>query len=133
MIVLDTHVALWLANDDAALGPSSLSTILAARDERQLAVSAISFWEIALLASKRRLELEQDPLNLRDELLDTGVIEIPLTGRVAILAVELDIPHSGPADRFIVATAIANEATLITVDRTLLRWHHKLPRQNAAK
>lgn len=133
MIVLDTHVALWLATDDGALGRTTLSTILAARDERRLVVSAISFWEIALLTSKRRLELEQSPLGLRDELLDTGVVEIPLIGRVAVLAVELDIPHGDPADRFIAATAVANEATLITADRTLLRWRHPLPRQDASK
>jgi PIN domain nuclease of toxin-antitoxin system len=133
VIVLDTHAALWLANDDPALGPSSLSTVLAARDERQLAISAISFWEIALLTAKRRLELEQDAITLRDELLSTGIIEIPLTGSVAILAVELDITHGDPADRFIVATAIANEATLVTADRTLLRWRNALPRQDASK
>jgi PIN domain nuclease of toxin-antitoxin system len=133
VIVLDTHAALWLANDDRALGPASLAAVLRARDERQLAVSAISFWEIALLAAKNRLELEQEPATLRTDLLNTGIIELPLTGDIAILAVGLDTLHGDPADRLIVATAIAQNATLMTADRALLRWRNGLPRQNAAK
>jgi PIN domain nuclease of toxin-antitoxin system len=65
-------------------------------------------------------------------IVDAGVRELPITGDIAILAAGLDL-HGDPADRFIVATAIAHEATLITADRTLLRWRHKLSRQNAAK
>ena len=133
MIVLDTHAALWLADDNPSLGSHSLSMALKAREERQLAVSAISFWEITLLAAKHRLELEQEPVALRSELLNTGIVELPLTGEIAILAVTLDKLHGDPADRFIAATAIVHKATLITADRTLLRWRHSLRRQNAAK
>jgi hypothetical protein len=54
VILLDTHAAVWLANDNPSLGPKSRLIALAARDENQLAISAISFWEIALLVSKDR-------------------------------------------------------------------------------
>ena len=54
MILLDTHAAVWLANDEPVLGQKSCSIALAARAENQLAISAISFWEIALLAAKDR-------------------------------------------------------------------------------
>jgi len=133
VILLDTHVAVWMASEDAALGRQSHAMIARARSDRQLTISAISFWEIALLASKRRLALEQDSNVLRVELLNTGIAEIPLSGDIAILAVGLDMPHGDPADRFIVATAIAHGATLITADRALLRWRSALPRHNAAK
>lgn len=132
MILLDTHTAIWMANDDDALGRDSRAMIATARAERRLAVSPISFWEIALLTSRKRLELKQQPAALRNELLNTGVVELPLTGDIAILAAELNL-HGDPADRFIVATAITHDATLVTADRALLRWRHKLSRQNAAK
>jgi PIN domain nuclease of toxin-antitoxin system len=61
VILLDTHAAVWLANDDPALGQKSCSIALAARAESQLAISAISFWEIALLVAKARLELRYRP------------------------------------------------------------------------
>ena len=133
MILLDTHAAIWLANKNPALGNQSRSMALAARDENRLAISAISFWEIAILVSKDRLELREAPAALRESLLNAGVAELPLTGDVALAAVELQKLHGDPADRFIVATAIAHNATLMTADATLLRWRHRLRRQNAAK
>ena len=131
MILLDTHAAVWLANDEPVLGQKSCSIALAARAENQLAISAISFWEIALLAAKDRLEIHRRPAELRAELLETGVMELALTGDIALLAVELKTLHGDPADRFIVATAIMHDATLMTADARLLRWRGKVKRQNA--
>ena len=131
VILLDTHAAVWLASADPALGPKSCSMALAARAENQLAISSISFWEIALLVSKNRLEMHSRPAELRAELLDTGIIELALTGDIALLAVELKNLHGDPADRFIAATAIAHDATLMTADARLLRWRGKVRRQNA--
>ena len=132
MILLDTHAVIWLANDDPALGRQSSSLALAARSQNRLAISAISFWEIALLAAKDRLELRDPPAQLRAELLDAGLIELPLTGDIAVLAVELKGLHADPADRFIAATAIAHAAILITADVRLLDWQSDVRRQNAA-
>jgi PIN domain nuclease of toxin-antitoxin system len=70
---------------------------------------------------------------LRAELLSTGIIELPLTGSIAISAVQLQDLHGDPADRFIAATALAHDATLMTADSRLLRWRHAVRRQNAAK
>jgi PIN domain nuclease of toxin-antitoxin system len=131
VILLDTHAAVWLANNDPALGQKSCSIALAARAKNQLAISAISFWEIALLVAKDRLELHDQPAELRAELLDTGVIELALTGDIALLAVELKNLHGDPAARFIAATAIAHDATLMTADARLLRWRSKVRCQNA--
>jgi PIN domain nuclease of toxin-antitoxin system len=52
-------------------------------------------------------------------------------GEIAILAAELTGLNGDPADRIIAATAIANDATLVTADENLLRWRHRLKRQNA--
>jgi PIN domain nuclease of toxin-antitoxin system len=133
VILLDTHCLLWRTNNDPLMGKQSRSMAEIAGAEGQLAISAISFWEIALLAAKNRLNLHQAAEILRRDLLDADVIELPLTGDIAILAVGLNIPHGDPADCFIVATAIAHNATLMTADRALLRWRNALPRQNAAK
>jgi len=133
VILLDTHAMLWMANNDPSLGRHSHSIIQKARDAGELAFSAISFWEISLLAAKGRLELLQPSAELRAELLGTGVSELPLTGEIAIEAVGLETLHGDPADRFIVATAIIHDATLVTADRPLLRWKNKLTRQDAAK
>lgn len=130
MILLDTHVALWIATN-ATLGTQTRALLERALADDRLAVSAISFWEIALLVSKKRFETSKAPKVLRTELLDTGIVELPLTGQIAILAVDLQNLHGDPADRFIAATAIAHDATLLTADKRLLEGRHKLKRHNA--
>ena len=103
-----------------------------AREDDQLAVSVISFWEITLLIAKRRVRSHQFcQRNLAICILRAGIGELPLTGEIAILAGELDSLHGDPADRFIAATAIRHDATLVTADEKLLRWRHSLRRQNA--
>lgn len=133
MILLDTHVAIWAADDDPALGAHSRSIMRAARDENRLIVSAISAWEVALLVSKNRLKLKALPEVLWRDLLDSGVSELPITSEIAFASVALEGLHADPADRFIAATAIVHDATLITADKALLRWRHPLKRQNASK
>jgi PIN domain nuclease of toxin-antitoxin system len=131
VILLDTHVALWFAVGSKSLGKQCLRIVRQAASNEQLAVSPISFWEIALLITKQRLRWAESAGEMRRLILGAGAIELPLTGEVAILAGELDGLHNDPADRFIAATAISHEATLVTADERLLRWRHALRRHNA--
>lgn len=112
-------------------GKRSVSLVNKALDETQLAVSAISFWEIAILIAKRRLRALKSASEHRVRILAAGVQELPVTGDICILAGELENLHADPADRLIAASAIAHDATLVTADERLLRWRHPLRRQNA--
>lgn len=132
MILLDTHVVIWLTSGGPAIGKQSRALYEQALKNNELSISAISFWEMAMLVAKGRLGAVQSPAQHRSQILNAGARELPVTGDIAILAAGLDL-HGDPADRFIVATAIAHDATLMTADRALLRWRNKLPRQNAAK
>jgi PIN domain nuclease of toxin-antitoxin system len=132
VILLDTHVALWMATN-TAFGTKSRTLIERALNEDGVAISSISFWEISLLIAKDRFKTSKTTEQLRIELLETGIIELPLTGPIAIQAVQLQNPHGDPADRFIAATAITHNATLMTADKLLLDWRHRLKRQNASK
>jgi PIN domain nuclease of toxin-antitoxin system len=131
VILLDTHAAIWFMRNDAALGKKARAMAVAAVEENQLAISAISFWEIALLITKGRLRSLKDPAEQRRLMMSAGIVELPLTGEIALLAVELQNLHSDPADRFIAATAVVHDATLMTADETLLAWRSKVRRQNA--
>jgi PIN domain nuclease of toxin-antitoxin system len=131
VILLDTHALLWLA--DARLGRRSQSMADQALVEDRLAISAISFWEIAVLISRGRLKAVESATALRKEVLDGGAIEVPLTGDIAIRAVDLGNLPDDPADRFIVATAIVHDAILMTADERLLKWRHVLKRQDARR
>ncbi len=131
MILLDTHAALWFATDSESLGKRSRRIADQALSSGELAVSAVSFWEIALLVAKQRLRSINSAIETRHFMLNAGITELARPGEIAIVAAELSALHSDPADRFIVATAIVHKATLITADERLLRWRHGLRRQNA--
>jgi PIN domain nuclease of toxin-antitoxin system len=132
VILLDTHVAVWMTLDHG-LGKQSRRLIDGAVADDELAVSAISFWELAMLIGKRRLRSLDAAADLRRQLFDGGMREISLTGDIAVLAAELEGLSGDPADRIIAATAIIHDAILITADQRLLHWRHPLKRQDAER
>ena len=131
MIVLDTHVLVWAVNDERKLGRKARANIERHWGGGGVAVSAISFWEVALLQSRGRLRLPTPAEQWRTDLISAGLTELPLEGAAAIRSAGLSGLPEDPADRFIVATAIAEGATLLSADENLLRWPHPLERQDA--
>jgi PIN domain nuclease of toxin-antitoxin system len=130
VILLDTHAAVWLAIE-RGLGTQSQRLADEALAEDRLAVSGFSFWEMAMLIAKGRLRTLKSASEERAKLLSAGLVEIPVTGEIVIAAAELTGLNGDPADRIIAATAIAHDATLITADSNLLKWRHRLRRQDA--
>jgi PIN domain nuclease of toxin-antitoxin system len=130
VILLDTHAAIWFTTD-SGLGKRSQAIADEALADDRLAISAVSFWEISMLVAKRRLRSHDSAVELREQILNSGVNEVSLTGDIAILAGNLEGMHGDPADRFILATAIAHDATLLTADTMLLKWRNKLKRLDA--
>lgn len=84
-----------------------------------------------MLALSGRIVLPLPASEWRAELLQAGIREIALDGRIGILATQLENLHRDPADRFIVATSLQHRATLITADQSMLAWESELPRQDA--
>jgi PIN domain nuclease of toxin-antitoxin system len=129
MLVLDTHALVWLDEGSPRLGEKALQTINAMLVSGQLYVASISFWEIAMLVRKKRLNIQMEHDVWRNELLQNGLQEIPLRGSTAIRAGQLQAFHGDPADRMIVAAALENSATLMTADKKILNWdklHQKI-------
>jgi len=133
MILLDTHVLVWLDQGSHQLGSKSLALVDEALKSSELFVSAISFWEIAILVEKGRLEMQMKVENWRQSLLDNGLTEVDLSGDIAIQSAQLQNFHGDPADRMIVATAIGLSATLCTADMKILSWAQDLGRFDAHK
>lgn len=122
MILLDTHVLVRYMCDEGKLGKRARAVIDRSISSDELFVSAISFWEVATLVAKRRLELDTTVAAFRDLAIRNGAREQVLDGDIATLAGELPDAHGDPADRMLVATAIVRGLTLVTADAVLLEW-----------
>lgn len=131
MILLDTHVLLWLDRDDSSLGLQARATIDEAWQAGHVAVSAISFWEAALLDQRGRIALGRSASQWRSDWLEAGLQELPLDGATVLLGASLCDFHADPADRFITATALRHQACLLTADRQILAWPGSLQRTPA--
>lgn len=132
MIVLDTHALYWLATDDEKLGVASRAQVARGMETDRVAVSAISYWELAMLLKRGRIEAG-DIEQMRRIASESGIVELSLDGTTAILAARLTVFHKDPADRFIAATALRHGATLMTADERLLAGPPELVLLDARK
>jgi len=120
LILLDTHVLVWLDEANSRLGAVAIKRIDKAFQSGEVAISAISFWEIGMLLGKGRIRLDMDLNVWRDDLLKQGLVELPVSGDISIRAAGLQNFHGDPADRLIAVTALQNSAVLVTADERIL-------------
>lgn len=124
MIILDTHIWLWWANGDPRLRPAYRQTILA-EEKNGLGVAAISCWEVALLASYKRIQLGVPVAQWIARALVPPVLLLPLSPEIAVEAHYLPGNfHRDPADRLIVATARVYNVPLMALDGLILAYPH---------
>lgn len=121
MVVLDTHVWLWLALEPRRLSAAATAAVRQAADADGIAVASISFLELAMLIRRGRIETRGTPDSWLGALAEhTGVIVKDLTPAVAVIATQLPDDFPGdPADRLITATARVEGVPLITRDSRL--------------
>ncbi|MGE0408467.1 MAG: type II toxin-antitoxin system VapC family toxin [Amphiplicatus sp.] len=125
MLLVDTNGLLWITTGPNELGRKAHRRVAKALSQQRARFSAISVWEFAVLARKRRLLAEISAERWRLDLIEAGFQEIPLDGAMAARAENVVGLHSDPADRFIAATADILKAELMTADDALLVWAGK--------
>jgi PIN domain nuclease of toxin-antitoxin system len=120
MILLDTHVIIWLLMSRERLSARAHDAILQARAApEKLVYSPVSLYEIAYAARRERL-----PLNAPTEkfmaAIQARLEMVPMTAAIAVRAAQLpDTFHGDPMDRIITATAIVEDCVLITRDERI--------------
>lgn len=120
MILLDTHVVVWLALDVTRLSKKATLAIKYARERGDgLAISALTLFELAQLVTRKRVSFDLPLAALLEEVEARFIIK-PLTGRIAAVTTELpDSYPSDPVDRLIGATALSEGLELVTADERI--------------
>lgn len=117
-LLLDTHIWLWYLLGNQQLSPALRSTI--AEELNELWLSPISIWETLILAEKKRITLKPNPMAwIKNSLQSLETREAPLSHEIALLSRQIYLEQQDPADRFLAATALHFQLTLVTVDTRL--------------
>jgi len=117
-LLIDTHLLLWAAAD---MLPSGAVPYFS-NDDNELLFSSASIWEVIIKKNLNRKDFQVDPDALYWGLLDNGYIELDITSRHTLLIASLPAVHKDPFDRILVAQAKAEDAMLLTSDKTLAHY-----------
>lgn len=120
-ILLDTHVVQWWSAEPERISQAAINAI---NDADELAVAAITWFELAWLAKRERIVLTV-PVQAWLERLATNLTTVDVTPAIADTAASLPSSFPGdPADRLIYATAVERDFQLVTKDRKLRNHRH---------
>jgi PIN domain nuclease of toxin-antitoxin system len=119
VILLDTHALIWLAGEPSKLSRNAGEAIRTASQAGGIAISAITLWELAWLATNGRLDITGTVDSFVEKISSRTAIR-PITPKIAALATQLPSDYSGdPCDRLIGATALVEGLALVTKDRNI--------------
>lgn len=119
MILLDTHVVIWMASDPGKLSRTAGDAIRKASREGGIAISAMTLWELAWLMTNGRLDISGTVEAFVEEIAARTAVR-PITPKIAVLATQLPDTYPGdPCDRLIGATALVEGIALVTKDRNI--------------
>jgi PIN domain nuclease of toxin-antitoxin system len=122
VILVDTHIVVWLAFAQQQISKPARKAITDARQTVQgLAISDITLFELANLVSKRRVHLEISLESFLQEV-ESRFVVLPITGKVCSRAMALPANYpKDPADRIIGATGLVEGLPLVTADLAIRR------------
>lgn len=119
MILLDTHALLWWALDPDRLSRRA-SEVLTEMERRGGLASSISIWELGIKIRRGQLEIGLPIDELAGRVERTGAVElVPVDTKIWLRSLALDWNHRDPADRVIVATALARDVPILTKDKII--------------
>jgi len=117
--LIDTHIWLWMLREPHKLSSLVHQALHDPGNERYL--SPISIWEVTVLLEKGRIAMHEDfAVWFARTSEDVELIEAALNWEIAHNMRYILPNHRDPADRFLAATAVAYDLTLVTADQKLI-------------
>jgi PIN domain nuclease of toxin-antitoxin system len=121
MMLLDTCVLLWLAEDTSSISAKAAEVL---RDSTErFFVSAITAYEVGQKAARKRIVLPMAVSEWFSAMLQRYEFqELPVNGAIAADATMLPPIHNDPFDRLLVATALQHNLTVLTPDPLIKQY-----------
>lgn len=120
-VLLDTHIWLWWLLGSEKLSLAEVHALDRSAGRGSVFLSAMSLWEAQMLEAKGRLQLDRPFTSWLPAAAAEGVVQLlPLTVEVVVALHGLpESFHGDPADRLIVATALAHGLKLASHDKAI--------------
>ncbi len=122
MILLDSHILVWLDQGSSLLGKKARRVIENSFQQDDVAIASVTFWEISEFIQMDRLVFDGSLAEWRVSMLNSGLVELSVDGKIALVASGLKEFSGDAVDRLISATALSYGAKLVTSDDHLLGY-----------
>lgn len=116
-LLLDTHVLLWARSDSGRLSTAVREALT--DPANQAIVSVVSLTEIAIKSSRGKLDIDD---TFFDSIGQLGADVEPFGLEHVKLLARLPWIHRDPFDRMLIAQALVDGATLLTVDERIRQY-----------
>ncbi len=119
--LLDTHALVFWINQES-ISEEFIHFFDRQEQEGRLYVSPLSFWEIAFLAKRGKVQIT-DVQKWKDEILaNTDIQLLTPTATEMIDSVNLPPIHKDPFDRLLISQAIRHNCRLVTKDQQIEKY-----------
>ena len=122
--LLDTHAALWYKSGDKLLSKTARNII--EDPDTVCFLSIVSLWEISIKISIGKLAMDVGISEFAEDLNSNGIIVLPITTDHLMRVSRLKFHHRDPFDRMIIAQALTEKYSIITMDGHFDKYKTKL-------
>lgn len=119
-LLLDTHALIWFVAGDRRLGKGARAAM--EHERASLHISAASVWELAIKATRKRIDLRLPVHRYLADRLEEGFALLPIDGAHAAAVEHLPFHHQDPFDRLLVAQALSERMAIVTRERVFKKY-----------
>jgi PIN domain nuclease of toxin-antitoxin system len=118
--LLDTHTAMWFFNGNDRL--SETANRIIRNISNPVSLSIVSAWEISIKIGLGKLVFDGKAAGFIQLAQANDITILPIKTAYLTSLESLPMIHRDPFDRLLVATAIAEQMTIITADENIARY-----------